>query len=137
LNSDSDLPRATTDLQEASGWLCDRGSDVAVLERKFADSKLDFSGIPADWNRKEGPWAPTPEALAKRAVKVRRWLRERPEKQVVVVTHAGFLHWLTQDTVQFDNAEWRTYTFAGDGENDEEARLTQIEKDGEIEKFRI
>jgi broad specificity phosphatase PhoE len=63
--------------------------------------------------------------------------KERPEKQVVVVTHAGFLHWLTQDTVQFDNAEWRTYTFAGDGENDEEARLTQIEKDGEIEKFRI
>ena len=123
------------DLQEASGWRCDTGSDVAVLEVDFADANLDFSDVPADWNSKKGPWAPTDDALAERAIRVRRWLKERPEKQIVVVTHAGFLHLLTQDSVPFENTEWRTYKFASYGQDeDEKAKLDRVHHGSEVQK---
>jgi len=32
-----------------------------------------------------------------RADEVRRYLKERPEKEVVLVSHLGFLHHLTED----------------------------------------
>jgi broad specificity phosphatase PhoE len=44
-----------------------------------------------------GKWAPTPSALRNRAREVRRWLRARPEKEIVLVTHGGILHYITED----------------------------------------
>lgn len=44
-----------------------------------------------------GRYAPTNEAIKNRAREARRWLKERPEKEIVVVTHGGFLHYFTED----------------------------------------
>jgi broad specificity phosphatase PhoE len=44
-----------------------------------------------------GKWAPTAAALKNRALEARRWLKSRPEKEIVLVTHGGFLHYLTED----------------------------------------
>lgn len=44
-----------------------------------------------------GKWAPTSEAINKRARELRRWLKARPEKEIVLVTHGGFLHYFTED----------------------------------------
>jgi len=120
------------DLQETTGYPCDTGSTVPKIEQFVASHTpshpdIDFSTVPSDWNSKTGPYAPTNDALAKRAAKVRRWLKARPEKQIVVVTHAGFLRWLTGgEGGAFENCEWRTYRFDVEGEDDGEARLVPI-----------
>lgn len=44
-----------------------------------------------------GPYAPTNLALKERARAARRWLKARPEKEIVMVTHGGFLHYFTED----------------------------------------
>jgi broad specificity phosphatase PhoE len=102
---------------------CDRGSSVTVLKQAFGSSALDFSTVPPDWNSKKGHWAATPEALAARAERVKRRLRDRSEGEIVVVTHAGFLGWLTGEEVEFGNAEWRSYRF----DDGEDAVLRSIE----------
>lgn len=45
----------------------------------------------------EGKWAPTASAIVNRAREARRWLKSRPEKEIVLVTHGGFLHFFTED----------------------------------------
>lgn len=44
-----------------------------------------------------GRYAPNNAALKSRARAARRWLKARPEKEIVVVTHGGFLHYFTED----------------------------------------
>lgn len=44
-----------------------------------------------------GKWAHTAAALKNRARELRRWLKARPEKEIVLVTHGGFLHYFTED----------------------------------------
>lgn len=44
-----------------------------------------------------GRYAPQNAALKERARAARRWLKARPEKEIVVVTHGGFLHYFTED----------------------------------------
>jgi len=112
------------DMQETDFYLCNKGSDVSILRKEFAHTSLDFSVVPDGWNSQDGRYASSPEALAKRALDARHWLRARPEKRIVVVTHAGFLQWLLQEPLYFENAVERTFVFA-DGD-DEEARLTRV-----------
>lgn len=38
-------------------------------------------------------WAPNAKAIENRARDAREWLMNRPEKEIVVVTHGGFLHY--------------------------------------------
>lgn len=105
--------------QETSDEPCDTGSDPAVLQKEFVDRGLpvDISLVHDGWNSKviffasmrncrfknadirmqEGKWAPTISALRNRAREVRKWLKSRPEKQIVLVTHGGLLHYLTED----------------------------------------
>lgn len=45
----------------------------------------------------QSKWAPNTPAIAGRAREARQWLKSRPEKAVVVVSHGGFLHYLTED----------------------------------------
>ena len=44
-----------------------------------------------------GRYAPTNDAVQARARATRRWLKARPEKEIVIVTHGTFLHYLTED----------------------------------------
>lgn len=96
-------------VQEVSTLPCDTGSEPEVLAAEFG-SWADVSGVPKGWNDKTSPgspWAPRVEALEERARRARVWLRElgRTWKaegrgdtaDIVVTTHGGFLHFLTQD----------------------------------------
>ena len=88
---------ALPELQETSDLPCDTGSDLATLHKEFHDQPVDLSLVHTGWNSKTGKWAPDAEAIATRCREARQWLKSRPEKEIVVVTHGGFLHYLTED----------------------------------------
>jgi broad specificity phosphatase PhoE len=102
--------RAVTALpavQEISPLPCDTGSEVEKLRGEFGEEEVDLSLVREGWNDKTGegsPYAPVMERLEKRAREARVWLRGLggeveggADAHVVVVTHGGFLHFLTGD----------------------------------------
>ncbi|KZF21160.1 putative phosphoglycerate mutase [Xylona heveae TC161] len=117
---------ALPEIQETSDNKCDTGSDLPKLKEEFKDQPVDLSRVGEDWNSKKGRWAPTDVALTARAKAARQWLKARPEKEIVMVTHGGFLHHFNQDWEGFDpvvgtgwkNCEFRTYEFVDEeGDN--------------------
>ena len=91
---------ALPDVQETSDVPCDTGSDPNVLHEELVVAKgapVDLGLVTERWNIKEGRYAPTNQAIKHRAREARRWLKARPEKEIVLVTHGGFLHYLTED----------------------------------------
>lgn len=88
---------ALPELQETSSQPCDTGSSVEDLAREFAAAPVDLSLVKDGWNSKTGRWAPDADVIEKRALNARRWLMSRDEKNIVVVSHGGFLHYFTED----------------------------------------
>lgn len=82
--------------QETSHALCDTGHDVDVLKSLFPESKVDYQYVVSDWNSKTGQWSQDDEAVNKRATRLRDFLASRPERELVLVTHGYFLHFLTE-----------------------------------------
>jgi len=117
--------------QEMNAYACDIGTDREELERQVKDGelwdeelnvsseKVDFGLVEEGWNSKEGKWAPDRATVQKRAAKLRSWLFDRKEEVVVVVSHGGFLHALTEDWTGFvaaagtgwQNCEIREFVF--------------------------
>jgi broad specificity phosphatase PhoE len=115
---------ALPDIQETSDVPCDTGSDPSVLKEEFKTG-VDLDLVQDGWNNKvgfslfcnlgisstvfstwcthiclkklSGRYEPTNKALKERARAARRWLKARPEKEIVMVTHGGFLHYFTED----------------------------------------
>ncbi|KAI9890461.1 MAG: hypothetical protein M1814_003945 [Vezdaea aestivalis] len=110
---------AHPDLQEISDLPCDSGSPIALLQEEFAGLSVDLSLVTPGWESKQGPYEPTPEAIRARAAEARTWLKAQKESDIVVVTHGGFLHYLTEDWTRANehvgtgwaNTEFRSYTF--------------------------
>jgi broad specificity phosphatase PhoE len=110
------------DIQETSDVACDTGSDPSALRKEIDEKGLpvDASLVHEGWNVKTGRYAPTNAAVGARARDARRWLKARPEKEIVMVSHGGVLHYFTEDwedSSQFQgtgwvNTEYRTYTFS-------------------------
>lgn len=92
---------ALPEVQETGDVPCDTGSDIGVLEDEMKGRPVDLTRVTKDWNSKTGRWAPTAAALAQRAKEARQWLMARPEKEIVVVTHGGMVHYLTEDWTDF------------------------------------
>jgi len=108
-------------LQEKGDSPCDTGRSREVLEKTEEFEGIDFSSLEDDWNVKAGDFAP--ENVAARAKWVRSWLRARPEREIVVVSHGSFLRVIT-NTPRCDiweNGEIRSFTFVE--EDDEDAAL--------------
>jgi broad specificity phosphatase PhoE len=86
---------ALPELQETSDLPCDTGSEPLELANEFAGEPIDFSLVQPDWTNKKLPkWAFNDEAIEKRAQEAREWLLQRPEKEIVVVTHGSFRSYL-------------------------------------------
>ncbi|KAK5679957.1 hypothetical protein LTS10_007905 [Elasticomyces elasticus] len=111
---------AIPELQETSNLPCDTGSTPDELAKEFNGKPVDLSRVTPDWNSKQGRWAPTAQAIEARVKDARLWLMARPEKEIVLVTHGGFLHFFTGDWSDsgryhgtgWANTEFRSYTFA-------------------------
>ncbi|MCJ1450067.1 hypothetical protein MMC28_000395 [Mycoblastus sanguinarius] len=111
---------ALPEVQETADVPCDTGSDVGILREEMKDKPIDLSRVKEGWNSKTGKWAPTAGAIGNRAKEARQWLKARPEKEIVLVTHGGFLHYFTEDWTDFNkimgtgwaNVECRSYQFA-------------------------
>ncbi|KAG7286064.1 hypothetical protein NEMBOFW57_008367 [Staphylotrichum longicolle] len=137
---------ALPEVQEVSPMPCDVGSAPAKLQAEFGPAgEVDLRLVGEGWNDKTGEsaFAPVMDRLEARARKARVWLRDlgrafeeesgrEEDAHIVVVTHGGFLHFLTQDWdgmnptagTGWDNTEWRSYEFAG-GAEDAEASLRE------------
>lgn len=80
---------ALPELQETSDLPCDTGSSPEELAKEFAGRPVDLSLVKPGWNNKRMKWAPTATAIEKRARDARLWLMQRPEKEIVVVSHGA------------------------------------------------
>lgn len=94
---------ALPDAQEVSILPCDIGSDPDTLKLEFGE-QVDFALVRPSWNDKSesSKYYPVPGKLEVRARDVRLWLRELAkgagdDSQIVLVTHGGILHFLTED----------------------------------------
>ncbi|OGE47540.1 hypothetical protein PENARI_c042G05003 [Penicillium arizonense] len=113
---------AWPEVQEASDLICDTGRDLLEIKAEFEKLPVDFTVVEPGWHIKEGKWAPVAGRLLERAQLARQWLSQRPEKEIVVVSHGCFLHSLTNDWVNavnshatdWANAEVRSFAFAHD-----------------------
>ncbi|KAI9926809.1 hypothetical protein ASPWEDRAFT_46130 [Aspergillus wentii DTO 134E9] len=129
---------ALPDVQESSNVACDTGSDPDVLRKEMEEKGLpvDLGLVQDGWNVKTGRYAPTNHAIKQRARAARQWLKARPEKEIVVVTHGGFLHYFTDDWEDsslyqgtgWTNTEYRTYTFSDEAHTED---LEGFELDGD------
>ncbi|RAK97678.1 uncharacterized protein BO80DRAFT_427952 [Aspergillus ibericus CBS 121593] len=129
---------ALPDVQETSDVACDTGSDPDVLRKEMEEKNapIDLGLVHEGWNNKQDKYAPTHKAIKERARAARRWLKARPEKEIVVVTHGGFLHYFTEDwedSSQYQgtgwvNTEYRTYEFTKEVHTDD---LEGYELDGD------
>ncbi|KAF9515462.1 hypothetical protein BS47DRAFT_1341978 [Hydnum rufescens UP504] len=111
-------------LQAKGALPCDIGKSREVLERTEEFEGIDFSPLEDDWNVKVGDFAP--ENIVARAKWVRKWLRARPEREIIVVSHANILRAIT-NTDQSDHwgrGKIRSFTFVED--DDEDAVLKRI-----------
>ena len=89
---------ALPEVQETSDLPCDTGSDISVLRKEFEGKPVDLSLVMEGWDNKKGKWLPTTEAIEARCQEARRWMRDRKnDRDIVVVTHGGLLHYLTED----------------------------------------
>ncbi|TCD69186.1 hypothetical protein EIP91_008482 [Steccherinum ochraceum] len=131
------------ELQECNAHPCDVGSPRETLEAdpEYGGKGLDFSTLTPDWTSKQGKYAVTVAALQERARENRKWLRERPEQEIVVVAHGDLLRYVTDgysSDSEWANTEVREYTFEvdEDKDTDKEARLVlvrRVVKEGEVE----
>jgi broad specificity phosphatase PhoE len=126
---------AVPDAQEISDDLCDTGSDPDVLQYIAVENAwpVDLSLVQDGWNDKSpgGRFSPRDKAVRARAHSVRLLLRQKIREllamgikspEVVLVTHGGFLHYLTDDWEDSD-------TYAGTGWRNCETRSYRFEED--------
>ncbi|KAI1812404.1 histidine phosphatase superfamily [Poronia punctata] len=136
---------ALQDAQEVSLYPCDVGTDKEKLKEEFGDDEVDFSLVGGDWNDKspESDNFPEPGKLETRTRRARLWLRDLVKQQtgdadedahVVLVTHGGILHFITEDWrgiasghgTGWQNTEYRSYEFADKTGQDPNASLKEL-----------
>jgi broad specificity phosphatase PhoE len=100
------------DWQENSDAPCDIGSAIPTMREEWP--QFDWSTVDPIFPDKTGLYAYTIDALTKRGIEVRKWLRERPEKVIAVVSHSAFLRCGVSNR-RFANADFRIFDFAEAG----------------------
>jgi hypothetical protein len=75
--------------QENSDMPCDTGTEISAMEREWP--QFDWSTVDPEYPAKTGIYAFSKEGLTQRGIAARKWLRDRPEKLIAVVSHSGFV----------------------------------------------
>lgn len=79
--------------EEVSTTPSDTGSAREILAKEF--DAVDFHLLKGDWFSREGEFTSDAKAVNERAKKLRKWIKQRPEKEVALVSHGFFNHFLT------------------------------------------
>jgi broad specificity phosphatase PhoE len=79
--------------EEVSVTPSDTGSPLDVLREEFGE--VDFNFLKEEWYLREGEFTSDAKAVNARATKLRTWIKRRPEKEIALVSHGFFNHFLT------------------------------------------
>ncbi|KAJ6784979.1 hypothetical protein PWT90_01778 [Aphanocladium album] len=88
---------AWPDVQEVSDLPCDSGSPLASIREEFGTESVNYALVESGWELKEEKYINTEIAVAARAQAARQWLAKQPHKDIAVISHGCFLHFLTED----------------------------------------
>lgn len=118
--------------EEVSDAPSDTGSPVHVLKGEFGDL-VDFDLCEGDWYEHKGEYAIEPKVVNERATKLRKFIRDRAETEVALVSHGFFAHFITGDvddngeqtTPWWQETELRSYTFV---DGDPNAMIQETEE---------
>ncbi|CAJ2505334.1 Uu.00g127280.m01.CDS01 [Anthostomella pinea] len=130
--------------QEVSALPCDTGSDRDKLMAEF-EPLVELALCDDAWNVKTpgSTYHPNLANLEARAKKTRRWLRELATEagddgHLVLVTHGGILHFITEvfdapnkgenARTGWANAEYRSYHFVDESKQDTNATMKETEE---------
>lgn len=118
--------------QECNDFPCDKGVPRKELEQISEFAGFNFDMLTPDWTSKEGFYAPDRDAIFRRARSVRQYIRERSEKEIVLVAHGDFLRQITGDKERpsdymWKNAEVRVFRFDPETVNDESCLFEFVE----------
>lgn len=76
--------------QENSDKPCDTGSDVETMRKEWP--MLEWGHLDPVFPKKDGLYAFSRQAVEKRGIEARRWLREREEGVIAVVSTRSIPH---------------------------------------------
>jgi hypothetical protein len=117
--------------QENSAMPCDTGSAIQIMAKEWP--QFDWSAVDPSYPTKTGLYEFSKRGLIERGIAARRWLRDRPEKVIAVVSHSGFLR-VGVSHRRYENADFRIFDFAdGDDEiggNLVERKVTELKGGG-------
>ena len=123
--------------EESSSEPMDTGSDESSLREAYGDL-IDMRYLKdyAGWNDNSGDFKDDTKSLIARAQKLREVLRARPEKNIALVSHGSFAHFIvgnidhegSEVTRMWDNTEYRSYTFLSEDDNECQMRETDESK---------
>ena len=102
---------ARAEWQENSDKPCDTGSPSAQLAEEYPD--VDFSQLDPAYPTKAGRYTYNRKSIMTRGIAARRWLRQRREKVIAVVSHSAFLR-TSVAHAWFMNADYRLFDFLKD-----------------------
>lgn len=110
--------------QENSAKPCDTGTAIPEMEKEWP--QFDWSTVDPEYPSKKGLYEYSKRGLTQRGIAARQWLRNRPEKIILVVSHSGFLRVGVSYTM-YDNADYRIFDFA-EGHEDVGGKLVEWEE---------
>jgi len=100
--------------QETTDKPCDTGTATLIMAKEWP--QFDWSEVDPQYPAKTGLFEFSRPAITQRGIEARKWLRNRPEKVIAVVSHCGFLR-AGISYKNYENADFRVFDFA---EGDEE-----------------
>jgi broad specificity phosphatase PhoE len=110
--------------QENSAKPCDTGTSISEMQKEWP--QFDWSTVDPLYPSKKGLYEFSKRGLTQRGIEARKWLRARPEKTIIVVSHSGFLR-VGVSHRMYDNADYRIFDF-GEGDEDVGGRLVEWEE---------
>jgi broad specificity phosphatase PhoE len=110
--------------QENSSKPCDTGTAISEMQKEWP--QFDWSVVDPEFPSKTGLYEFSFQGLTQRGIEARRWLRNRPEKVIAVVSHSGFLR-AAVSYRSYENADYRIFDFS-DGHEDIGGKLVEWEQ---------
>ncbi|OBT50676.1 hypothetical protein VE04_08705, partial [Pseudogymnoascus sp. 24MN13] len=110
-------------LQENSAKPCDTGTAISSMKEEWP--QFNWDGVDPLYPSKTGLYEFSKEGITRRAIEVRKWLRDRPEKVIAVVSHSGFMR-VGLSYRRYAHADFRAFRFSN-GDEEIGGRLVELE----------